>query len=72
MPEGGELTSKLAKVRAQLPHIPRALRLVWEAGRGWTVAWVALLIVQGILPVALVALTKFLAVSYTHLRAHET
>ncbi len=60
MPEGGELTSKLNKVRAQLPHIPRALRLVWEAGGAWTVAWVLLLVVQGILPVAIVALTKFL------------
>ena len=54
MPEGGELTSKLSKVRAQLPHVPRALRLVWEAGRSWTVAWVVLLVVRGVLPVAVV------------------
>jgi len=31
---------------------------VWEAGRGWTVAWGLLLVVQGLLPVAVVYLTR--------------
>ena len=52
------LSSKLRKALAQLPHLPRALSLVWEVGRPWTVAWIVLLIVQGLLPVAFVYLTK--------------
>jgi ATP-binding cassette subfamily B protein len=52
------LSSRLRKALAQLPYLPRALKLVWEVGRPWTVAWAILLIVQGLLPVALVYLTK--------------
>jgi len=54
------ITSKLDKARAQLPYLPRALNLVWTAARGWTIAWIALLLIQGILPVAIVTLTKVL------------
>jgi ATP-binding cassette subfamily B protein len=54
------IASTLQKVRAQLPYLPRALNLVWTAARGWTVVWIALLIIQGILPVAIVTLTKVL------------
>ena len=54
------ITSKLDKVRTQLPYLPRALNLVWTAARGWTIAWIALLVIQGILPVAIVTLTKVL------------
>ena len=43
---------------AQLPYLPRALSLVWQVGRRWTIAWIVLLIVQGLLPVAFVYLTK--------------
>jgi ATP-binding cassette subfamily B protein len=35
-----------------------ALRLVWASSQGWTVAWAALLIVQGALPVVVVYLTR--------------
>jgi len=52
------LGSKLRKAVAQLPHLPRALSLVWQVGRPWTVAWIVLLIVQGLLPAAVVYLTK--------------
>lgn len=54
------IASRLEKVRAQLPYLPRALGLVWRAARGWTVAWTILLVIQGILPVAIVTLTKVL------------
>ncbi len=54
------IASTLDKVRAQLPYLPRALKLVWTAARGWTVAWIALLVIQGILPVAIVTLTRTL------------
>jgi len=52
------LSTKLRQALAQLPHLPRALKLVWEVARAWTIAWIALLIAQGLLPAALVYLTK--------------
>src|SRR6185437_1197151 len=52
------LGSKLRKALAQLPNLPRALALVWQVARPWTIAWILLLIVQGLLPVALVFLSK--------------
>lgn len=54
------LREKLRKALAQLPHLPRALRLVWHAARAWMVAWITLLIVQGLLPAATVYLTKLI------------
>ena len=42
----------------QLPYLPKALSLVWSAARPWTVAWGVLLVVQGVLPVATVYLTR--------------
>lgn len=48
------------KLRAQLPHLPWALALLWRAARGWTLAWVALVAGQGMLPVAVVLLTRTL------------
>ncbi|HKS09342.1 MAG TPA: ABC transporter ATP-binding protein [Pyrinomonadaceae bacterium] len=52
------LSAKLCKALAQLPNLPRALALVWEVARPWTIAWVVLLILQGVLPAAIVYLTK--------------
>ena len=52
------LSSKLRKALAQLPYLPRALKLVWAVARPWTTAWIVLLIVQGLLPAAIVYLTK--------------
>jgi len=52
------LNEKLRKALAQLPNLPRTLGLVWSVARPWTVAWIVLLIVQGLLPVATVYLTK--------------
>lgn len=61
MPETEPLVlPKLAKLSAQLPYLPRALKLVWTAARRWTVAWVVLLLLQGLLPAAIVTLTKVL------------
>lgn len=50
--------SKLRKAMLQLPNLQRALGLVWQVARGWTIAWVLLLVVQGLLPAAIVFLTK--------------
>ena len=52
------LGSKLRSALAQLPYLPRALKLVWEVARPWTLTWIVLLIVQGLLPAAIVYLTK--------------
>lgn len=52
------LNSKLRKALAQLPYLPRALKLVWAVARPWITAWIVLLIVQGLLPAAVVYLTK--------------
>jgi ATP-binding cassette, subfamily B, bacterial len=52
------LSAKLRKALAQLPYLPRALKLVWEAARPWTIVWIILLLVQGLLPAAVVYLTK--------------
>jgi ATP-binding cassette subfamily B protein len=54
-------TRRLASPRAQLAqlrHVPRALRLVWAAAPGWTIASLALVVVQGVLPVFTVYLTR--------------
>ncbi|HYM12478.1 MAG TPA: hypothetical protein VEU62_17205, partial [Bryobacterales bacterium] len=54
------LTARFRKLLAELPHLPRALALVWQAARHWTAAWAALLVVQGLLPLATVYLSRAL------------
>ena len=49
---------KLDQALTQLPYVPKALGLVWESARRWTIAWAVLLLLQGVLPVATVYLTK--------------
>jgi ATP-binding cassette subfamily B protein len=55
---GKILGSKMRKALAQLPYLPRALKLVWAVARPWTTTWIVLLIIQGLLPAATVYLTK--------------
>lgn len=42
----------------QLRYLPRTARLIWRAARRWTIAWSALIFVQGLLPVVVVWLTQ--------------
>ncbi|MCA9992192.1 MAG: ABC transporter ATP-binding protein, partial [Anaerolineales bacterium] len=56
----GVLFTKLRGATGQLPYIPQDLGLVWAASRGWTLAWLGLLIIQGLLPAATVYLTRAL------------
>ena len=51
-------TAPVATLRKQLAYLPKALHLVWQAAPGWTVALVALLAIQGVLPVLTVFLTR--------------
>jgi len=50
----------LHKALANVPHLRRALALVWEATPRHTVFWLVLLIIQGLLPAAVVYLTRAL------------
>ena len=52
------VTSKIREALRQLPYLPRAFALVWAAAHRWTAAWIVLLLVQGLLPVATVYLTR--------------
>jgi ATP-binding cassette subfamily B protein len=50
----------LREARKQLAYVPRALQLVWGAAPALTAAWGALLVVDGLLPVGFVYLTRLL------------
>ena len=54
------LRSKLKINSNQFRHLLRALGLVWNAAHRWTILWLALLVIQGLLPVASVYLTRAL------------
>ena len=54
------LAQPFDRLRTSLPYLPRAFVLVWAAARRWTIAWAVLLLVQGLLPVATVYLTRTL------------
>lgn len=49
----------LDKLKGAFRFIP-ALRLVWQASPGWTTAHVVIIIIQGLIPVALLYLTKLI------------
>jgi ATP-binding cassette subfamily B protein len=52
------LASKLALATGVLPHLPRALGLVRTAAGTWMWVWLLLLLIQGLLPVATVFLSR--------------
>jgi ATP-binding cassette, subfamily B, bacterial len=54
------LSSGFVQFSATFRHVLRAFGLLWNAARWWTAAWIVLLLVQGILPVAVVYLTRSL------------
>ncbi|PQJ35633.1 multidrug ABC transporter ATP-binding protein [Salinibacter sp. 10B] len=53
-------TATVHDARRRLGDLLRALHLVWEAARRWTLLWVLFLVVQGTIPTATVYLTKWL------------
>lgn len=55
-----QLLRASARFKSQLPYLPQAFGLVYRAAGKLTVAWLALLLIQGLLPVAMVYLTKVL------------
>lgn len=54
------LAARLSKAVNQSFDLLKASRLFWTAARGWTLAWLLLLIVQGLLPAATIYFTKLL------------
>ena len=52
------VAAKLLDAAAQLRHLPRVLRLIRAAAHSWCLLWAALLVLQGLLPVAIVLLTR--------------
>lgn len=52
------LSAKTKKIFIAFSNLPRALKLIWTAGKGWMIAQVILLIIRGILPASLIYLTK--------------
>ena len=58
---GSTIASSAARLRvltSSLPNLARALTLVREAAGRWTTGWLILLIAQGLLPIAVVYLTR--------------
>ena len=55
-----QLIDATGKLKQQLPYLPQAFQLVRRAAGGLAIVWAALLLVQGLLPVASVYLTKAL------------
>ncbi len=54
------LMTSLHGLTAQAHYWPRALRIIWTAAPRHTLAWATLLVLQGILPIFTVYLTKLL------------
>ena len=52
------LKAKLRSASSHARYIPETLRLVWDSSGGWTIAWVVLLLLQGLLPIAIVYLMR--------------
>src|SRR6266566_6051685 len=57
-PERQSLRAPLRDATLRRSYLIRVFGLIWTAARGWTVAWGIVLAVQGLMPVALVYLTK--------------
>ena len=50
--------TNFSNFRKQVRYVPRAFALVWAAARIWTSAWLVILVIQSVLPIATVVLTR--------------
>lgn len=65
------LRARLRAVSAHRRHLLRTFDLIWHASRGWTLAWVGLLVIQGLLPAVVILLARQLVDRFTPaLQAH--
>jgi ATP-binding cassette subfamily B protein len=53
-----DFVRKISRLRQQAPYIPKTLQLVWQASGMWMAVWLLFLLVQGVLPVAIVFMTR--------------
>ncbi|RMH52627.1 MAG: ABC transporter ATP-binding protein [Bacteroidetes bacterium] len=49
-----------ANVLGRLHHLRRAVSIIWQAAGAWSVGWLVLLILSGLIPAAIVYITKWL------------
>lgn len=56
----GNYHKKLREFISQLSYFPQTLTLIWSANRRLTLAWGMLLVIQGLIPVGIVLLTRLL------------
>lgn len=54
------MNNPLSRANTLLSHIKKTIGLVWKACPNWTIAWMLLLFIQGVLPAATVYLTRLL------------
>ncbi len=59
-----EINHKIRDVRSRARYAREALGFIWEAAKGWTIAWVFLLAISGALPAVSVYLTKLVVDSF--------
>lgn len=52
------LFSRIHQGLTLIPYLLQSFRLVWDSAQKWTIAWMILLVIQGLLPMAIVLLTK--------------
>jgi ATP-binding cassette, subfamily B, bacterial len=64
-----KISTRIKDLQKNLPYLPRALVMVWNAAPGWAGASIALLVVQGLLPAATVSLTRLIVNQLTDVLA---
>ncbi|MDF5720868.1 MAG: ABC transporter ATP-binding protein [Rhizonema sp. PD37] len=52
------MNTRIGRAIARISYLPKTLHLVWTASKGWMIAWAILLVIQGLMPVAMVYLTR--------------
>lgn len=53
------------KLLARIAYIPKTFKLIWSAAHYWMAGWFLLLLIQGLIPIATVYLTRWLVDSMT-------
>ena len=49
-----------SELLSRIAYIPKTFKLIWSAARYWMIAWCLLLLIQGLIPIATVYLTRWL------------
>lgn len=54
------ISEKMYSTLKQVPYLPRTFRLIWQAAPGLAAGWLALLLMQGLLPALSISLSRLL------------